>query len=103
MKDEKQPAVYIMANRYRGTIYVGVTSALWNRVSGHKNGVFKGFTSKYGLKMLVWYEHHPDMSAAIKRESQLKGWKRSWKIELVEDINADWKDLHETIEYRPHL
>jgi len=72
MRDEKFPAVYIMASRYRGTMYVGVTSALWNRVADHKNETFDGFTRKYGLKTLVWYEHHHTMEEAIKREKQLK-------------------------------
>ncbi len=101
MRDELQPAVYIMANRYRGTIYIGVTSAVWNRVCDHKNESFKGFTSRYGLKTLVWYEHHPDMASAIKRETQMKAWKRNWKIELIERLNPDWQDLHDHIEWRP--
>jgi putative endonuclease len=95
---EKYPAVYIMANRYRGTIYTGVTSALWDRVCNHKNGVFKGFTFQYGLKTLVWYEHHSSMDIAIKRETQIKWWKRNWKIELIEKMNPDWIDLHNDID-----
>jgi putative endonuclease len=102
MQREIEPAVYIMASRYRGTIYTGVTSALWDRVCNHKNDVFKGFTSKYKVKTLVWYEHHATMDAAIKRESQIKAWKRQWKIEMIEKLNSDWTDLHELIEHRPY-
>ncbi len=98
MGQEKHPAVYIMANRYRGTIYVGVTSALWSRVCDHKNGTTPGFTSKYGLGLLVWYEHHHFMLDAIKREKQLKLWKREWKLRLIEDMNPDWLDLHDSID-----
>lgn len=65
---EKLPAVYIMASRYRGTIYVGVTSSLWQRVWDHKNGTTPGFTSKYHVRLLVWYEHHMSMERAIRRE-----------------------------------
>lgn len=101
MHDEKDPAVYIMASRYRGTLYIGVTSALYNRVLLHKSGDVLGFTAKYGVKMLVWYEHHPAMEDAIRRETQMKTWKRAWKIELIEKFNPDWHDLHEQISHRP--
>jgi putative endonuclease len=95
---EKQPAVYILASRYRGTLYVGVTSALWSRVCDHKNGTTKGFTSRYGAYLLVWYEHRHTMEAAIRREKQLKAWKRAWKIELIETTNPHWRDLHDEID-----
>ena len=95
---EKQPAVYIMANRYRGTIYIGVTSALWNRVCDHKNKRFDGFTAEYDVSLLVWYEHHQSMEDAIRREKQLKKWKRDWKIHLIEEMNPDWMDLHDSID-----
>lgn len=98
---EKQPAVYIMASRYRGTIYIGVTSRLYDRVAEHKSGGMGGFTLKYGLKTLVWYEHHNTMESAILRETRLKVWRRTWKIELIESFNPDWVDLHEHIDYRP--
>ena len=81
---EKHPAVYIIANRYRGTIYIGVTSDLWTRVANHKNKLMPGFTSKYGLAKLVWYEHRVSMEIAIRREKQMKAWKRDWKFESVE-------------------
>ncbi len=95
---ERQPAVYILASRYRGTLYVGVTSALWSRVWDHKNGTTPGFTSKYGVRVLVWYEHRHTMASAIRREKQLKAWKRDWKIQLVEATNPDWQDLHGDID-----
>ncbi len=98
MREEKFPAVYIMANRYRGTIYTGVTSALWNRVAAHKNGAFDGFTKKYEVKWLVWYEHHHSMEQAIKREKQLKKWNRAWKFRVIEDMNPNWIDLHDEID-----
>lgn len=91
----------MISNRYRGTIYIGVTGALWNRVSAHKQKAFPGFSAKYGLDRLVWYEHHPDMTAAIQRETRLKAWKRNWKIELIEKLNPDWNDLHDRIQYLP--
>jgi putative endonuclease len=76
MREEKQPAVYIIANQRNGTIYVGVTSTLWMRIYHHKNGTFQGFSKSYGLAKLVWYEHHPTMPSAIHREKRLKKWKR---------------------------
>jgi putative endonuclease len=96
--EEKQPAVYIVANGPRGTIYIGVTSALWNRVATHKDGGVKGFTSKYGIVALVWYEHHDTMETAIKREKQLKKWNRDWKVRMIEEMNPTWIDLHESID-----
>ena len=72
MKEEKSPAVYILASKRNGTLYIGVTSALWNRVSAHKDGSVPGFTQRYGVKTLVWYEHHHTMESAIRREKQLK-------------------------------
>ena len=98
MREEKFPAVYIAANRYRGTIYVGVTSALWNRICDHKNKVFKGFTADHDVNLLVWYEHHHSMENAIRREKQLKKWKRDWKIRIIEVMNPDWLDLHDEID-----
>ena len=98
MEGEKQPAVYMMANRYRGTIYIGVTSSLWSRVWDHKNGTTQGFTSKYNLARLVWYEHRHMMEAAIRREKQLKDWQRAWKIRVIEAMNPEWRDLHEEID-----
>ena len=101
MEYEKHPAVYILASRYRGTIYIGVTSDLWTRVTNHKSGTLGGFTAKYGVKTLVWFEHHETMEGAIKRESQIKAWKRQWKIELIEKSNWQWQDMHDEIHFRP--
>ena len=95
---EKHPAVYILANRYRGTIYVGVTSELWTRVANHKNESIPGFTSTYNVKTLVWYEHRQSMEIAIRREKQIKAWKRDWKFELIEKTNPNWIDLHDSID-----
>ena len=98
MSLEKHPAIYIMASRYRGTLYAGVTSSLWQRVRDHKNGTTPGFTSKYAIHALVWYEHRLSMEQAIRREKQIKEWKRSWKFRLIETSNPDWLDLHDTID-----
>ena len=93
----KQPAVYMMVNKRNGTIYTGVTSILVQRVRQHRTGVTKGFTTKYGCKMLVWYELHEDMHQAITREKQLKGGSRAKKIELIEAANPEWRDLWDDI------
>ena len=98
MRDEKQPAVYIIASGPRGTIYIGVTSALWNRVAIHKDGGVSGFTSRHKITCLVWYEHHDTMDSAIKREKQIKKWNRAWKIEMIEKLNPVWIDLHDDID-----
>ncbi len=75
-----------------------MTSDLWSRVGDHKNGTTPGFTSHYGVKLLVWHEHRLSMEVAIKREKQLKAWKRTWKIELIEKANPEWQDLHDSID-----
>ncbi len=98
MREEKQPAVYILASGPRGTTYIGVTSALWNRVATHQLGEVTGFTKKYKVKSLVWYEHHDYMESAIKREKQIKKWNREWKIKLIEEFNPNWIDLHDDID-----
>jgi putative endonuclease len=86
--------VYLMATGYRGTLYVGVTSNLIQRAHQHREHVFSGFTAKYGVSSLVWFEGTPSIEAAIRREKQIKGWKREWKIELVETVNPKWRDLY---------
>ncbi len=92
---EKIYAVYIMANQKNGTLYTGVTSNLERRVWQHKNGYFKaGFTSKYGVKMLVYYELHGNIQMALKREKNIQAWKRLWKIRLIESMNPEWHDLY---------
>ena len=93
----KQPAVYILASQRNGTLYIGVTSDLVQRVWQHKNDVVEGFTKKYGVHRLVYYELHDDVENAIIREKRLKKWNRAWKLRLIEEMNADWKDLYESI------
>ncbi len=93
MTIEKQPYVYIMASRRDGTLYVGVTSDLVKRVWEHRAGVADGFTGKYHVHRLVYYERHGDMAAAITREKQLKKWNRAWKIRLIQQSNPQWDDL----------
>ena len=93
----KQPCVYLLANRRNGTIYTGVTSNLTKRVWEHKNDLVEGFTRKYAVHTLVWYELHDTMENAIQREKAIKNWKRAWKIELIEQENPDWLDLYKHI------
>ena len=95
MREEKVPAVYILASKRHGTLYIGVTSDLCSRIAQHKEGKIAGFTRRYGVKMLVWYEFEGSMEEAIKREKQLKEWQRGWKIELIEKHNPTWRDLFE--------
>ncbi len=94
---EKIFCVYIMANQRNGTLYVGVTSDLPKRVWEHKNDVVHGFTSKYRVHTLVWYETHTSAEAAITREKQIKEWKRAWKIKRIEEMNPHWQDLYESL------
>ena len=94
---EKQPCVYLLTNKRNGTLYVGVTSDLIKRISQHKNDAVEGFTKKYGVHRLVWYELHENMSSAIAREKAIKEWKRKWKIELIESQNPYWRDLYEDL------
>jgi putative endonuclease len=94
MTNEKFPCVYILASKLYGTLYIGVTSDLCSRVALHKQKFFKGFTTKYGVDRLVYFENHDTMEAAIKREKQLKEWKRDWKIQLIETDNPHWLDLY---------
>ena len=86
-------AVYMMASRMHGTLYVGVTSDLIARVVQHREGLLEGFTKRYGIKRLVWYEHHESIVPAIQREKSLKKYRRNWKINLVERDNPRWEDL----------
>ena len=95
MLGEKLYTVYIVTNKPKGSLYIGITSNLIKRVWQHKNEHFEGFTKKYKLKNLVYFEYHKEVYLAIKREKQLKFWKRRWKIELIESFNPTWKDLYE--------
>ena len=93
----KQPAVYILASKRNGTLYTGVTSKLVQRVWQHKNDLVKGFSEKYQVHLLVYFEIHDDIHAAISREKQLKKWNRKWKLALIEKKNPHWSDLWEEI------
>jgi putative endonuclease len=93
----KQPAVYILASKRNGTLYIGVTSDLIKRTWEHKNDSIEGFTKRYRVHCLVYYEWHEDMESAIRREKQMKQWNRGWKLELIEKQNPDWRDLWEGI------
>lgn len=92
-----QPCVYIMASGRNGTLYIGVTSNLVGRVWQHKNNVADGFTKKYAVHQLVWYEPHENMESALAREKALKKWNRIWKLRLIEEFNPDWLDLYEQL------
>ena len=87
-------AVYMMASARHGTIYIGVTSELPSRIDQHREGKIAGFTKKYGVKRLVWYEPYERMTDAIQREKSLKKYPREWKINLIEQDNPDWNDLY---------
>lgn len=89
--------VYILASKRNGTLYIGVTSELKKRIWEHKNKIVRGFTEKYGVVGLVYYECTDNIQSAIQREKQLKKWKREWKIELIEKGNPGWKDLYDTL------
>ena len=94
---ERQPCVYMMASQRNGTLYIGVTSNLIKRIWEHKTNVVEGFTKKYGIHLLVWYEVHETMGSAIQKEKALKKWQREWKMDLIESFNPEWKDLYKTI------
>ena len=94
---QKQPCVYIMASKRRGTLYTGVTANLPRRAFEHREGMVTGFSKKYGCKILVWYELHESMIEAIIREKQIKAGSRAKKLELIEQLNPDWKDLYESL------
>ncbi len=93
----KQPAVYILASKRNGTLYIGVTSNLAKRIWEHKNNLIEGFTKRYGVHRLIWYELHETMESAIQREKQIKEWKRKWKLELIESVNPNWQDIYHTM------
>jgi putative endonuclease len=94
---ERQPCVYILANRRNATLYIGVTSDLVGRVWQHKQNIVEGFTKRYSVHDLVWFELHDTMESAIRREKLLKKWRRQWKLELVETANPYWNDLYPTL------
>ena len=89
--------VYILASKRNGTLYIGVTNDLIRRVYEHKNDIIDGFTKKYKVHMLVYYELANDIYNAIQREKRIKKWERKWKMELIEEMNPDWHDLYEDL------
>ena len=93
----KQPCVYIMASKKNGTLYIGVTSNLIQRIWQHKHNQVSGFTQKHNIHILVYYEFHETMESAILRENQMKKWKREWKISIIEKNNSKWLDLWEQL------
>lgn len=97
MPGSKAYYVYLLANRRYGTLYLGVTNDLLRRVYEHRNKLVAGFSSRYGIGRLVWFEHYDAVAMAIAREKQIKKWRRDWKIALIEADNPDWLDLWEAI------
>ena len=93
----KQPCVYLLASRRNGTLYLGVTSSLVKRVWQHKHDLMDGFTRRYGVHTLVWYELHPSMQSAIQREKAIQKWRRRCKLALIEMDNPHWRDLYEDL------
>jgi len=91
--------VYIMTNRPNGTLYIGVTSELPRRIWEHRQGLADGFTKRYRLKSLVYFEHHDDIGRALQREKNLKHWPRAWKLELISKANPMWDDLYEQLNW----
>ena len=89
--------VYILASKPFGTLYIGVTNDLARRAHEHREGLVPGFTKRYGVKVLVWYEAHDDFREAIAREKALKEWNRAWKLRLINDVNPEWSDLYPSL------
>ncbi|WP_066702723.1 GIY-YIG nuclease family protein [Sphingobium amiense] len=89
--------VYIMADRYRGTMYVGVTADIAARIYQHRSGAGSDFCARYGLRRLVWAERGEDIRACIEQEKRVKRWRREWKFDLIERVNPEWRDLSETL------
>lgn len=96
-------AVYLMASKRNGTLYLGVTSDLLNRGLEHREGRFSGFAREHGCKLLVWWEQQDDIASAIARERDIKKWKREWKLNLIERTNPQWRDLYEDFLLPQHL
>jgi len=89
----KAPCVYLLSSKRDGVLYIGVTSNLEQRMAEHSQGLIPGFTLRYGVKQLVYYEFHDTMDAAIRREKRLKEWRRAWKVRLIESMSPDWRNL----------
>jgi putative endonuclease len=96
-----EPCVYLLASRYRGALYTGVTSDLLARIYQHREETFGGYTAERAIKLLVWFERHDDIEAAIKREKTVKRWPRKWKFNVIEETNPDWLDLAEQFGFPP--
>jgi putative endonuclease len=94
---DKAGFVYIMASQRNGTLYIGVTSNLVQRVYQHRNGLIDGFTKKYGCKFLVWFQAFDDLDEARRRELQMKEWRRAWKLREIEAVNPEWNDLYPSL------
>lgn len=101
MQTDFAPMVYMLASHRNGTLYIGVTSNLLQRLMQHREGLLEGFTKDYGLARLVWFEAHSTMEHAITREKRLKKWNRAWKIRLIEETNSDWRDLAVDLGFTP--
>jgi putative endonuclease len=101
MARDIDPYVYLLASRRNGTLYLGVTSNLMQRVAQHRAETFGGFTAEHGVKLLVWFEQHETMDYAIMREKQIKKWRRAWKLDLIEQANPDWRDLAIDLGFEP--
>ncbi len=101
MRRDFDPTVYLLASHRNGTLYIGVTSNLLQRLHQHRSGLIEGFTSDYGVKRLVWFEGGASMEEAIRREKQIKKWNRQWKIDLIERNNPDWNDLAVALGFEP--
>jgi putative endonuclease len=99
MQASERHAVYIMASRRNGTLYVGVTNNVAVRACQHRIGEGSEFTRKYAVTRLVWYEFHSDINEAIAREKRIKKWERRWKLELIESFNPEWADLYDTLNW----
>ncbi len=95
--NRKQYYIYILASKRNGTLYIGVTNDLIRRIEEHKNGLVEGFTNKYNVKMLVYYEITENVQSALQREKALKKWNRKWKLALIESENPGWKDLSDDL------
>ena len=101
MRRDIDPMVYLLASRRNGTLYLGATSNLMQRIAQHRAGTFGGFTADYGVRMLVWFEQHATMESAILREKRIKKWRRAWKLDLIEQGNPDWRDLAVDLGFAP--
>ena len=101
MPRDFHPCVYILASKRNGTLYIGVTSNLLQRIAQHREGTIGGFTETHAVKMLVWFEPHDDIEQAILREKRLKKWNRAWKLRLIEESNPTWRDLAEDYGFAP--